>query len=82
MEIKITCRMEINSKYLKMMREISDKINLFDLIHQLNPYVFEIKIMLMHLRTKGTDKSCFIKFMWGFDHEEQIKVVSFTVQYF
>jgi hypothetical protein len=66
MEIKITCRMEINSKYLKMMREISDKINLFDLIHQLNPYVFEIKIMLMHLRTKGTDKSCFIKFMWGF----------------
>jgi hypothetical protein len=22
--------------------------------------------MLMHLRTKGTDKSCFIKFMWGF----------------
>jgi hypothetical protein len=49
---------------------MSDKINLFDLIHQLNPYVFEIRIMLMHLRTKGTNKSCFIKFMWGFDPED------------
>jgi hypothetical protein len=36
------------------------KPNLFDLIHQLNPYVFEIKIMLMHLRTKGTDKTSLI----------------------
>jgi hypothetical protein len=65
-----------------MMCKISDKINLFDLIHQLNPYVFEIRIMSMHLRTKGTDKSCFIKLMWGFDHEDSKPLNNFTVQYF
>jgi hypothetical protein len=36
----------------------------------------------MHLRTKGTDKSCFIKLMWGFDHEDSKPLNNFTVQYF